>query len=712
MAKKKGNDAAKAAKKEAQMKKANKKQSKGQGPGDDIEQILSQIEQEEKTAAVTLKPSQTVPCEPPAPRNAATAVLGPQGDIIVFGGEYYDGQNVRVFNELYRCNINKAEKLSETKDEAKPGAADDSMGVGKDSTEPEQSPDDTVWREVVVRVRPKPRCGHQAVVVRNNMYVWGGEFATVEQFWHYSDLWCLDMKSWTWTEVKTTGKPPQARSGHRMTHWRNHLFLFGGFHDTARETRYFNDCYMLNLTTLKWQQLTFPPHSSGPTPRSGSVVVAVDDGVFIHGGFTKIKDTKTGTEGKIHSDSYFLRLTPFLNSTPLSWERLPRKGFPPSLRSGASGVLFKKKVVVFGGVYDEDEGGLASIRSVFFNDLHIFDVETRRWHQIHIREKSKVKKQGQPETPAETLQTEIEDSDGVVEEDDYDEIFAYIDQDGKLVRVKITDCEDDDEGLFDRIEKETTAEQTAETTEQIPETLEKAEAKIPDDVPELEAIKGGTVEVPKTTLFLPQDECPLPRINANLVVTGNRLVVMGGVVEIRTREVTMDDMWTVSLLKRDRWQCLSRGTIDAQPWIEDEEEEEGEDDDESDDSDDSEDPLAGLPIREQIQAVQSELQQAGTAAVSELLPEGHPEVPVSDLLPKPNEKCRDHFERTKELWTMLVKPVNLDLDPKELRRTAYDVSSELYSHCADALSHMERLEGKLQQKPQKAEKKDEKKTRK
>lgn len=43
--------------------------------------------------------------------------------------------------------------------------------------------------------------------------------------------------------------------------WKNQLVVFGGFYDSLRETRYFNDVHLLNLQTLKWSKANLLPHS-------------------------------------------------------------------------------------------------------------------------------------------------------------------------------------------------------------------------------------------------------------------------------------------------------------------------------------------------------------------------------------------------------------------------------------------------------------------
>ena len=48
-----------------------------------------------------------------------------------------------------------------------------------------------------------------------------------------------------------SGKAPSARSGHRMVVWRNQLVLFGGFYEAFRDTKWFNDLYVMSFQDLK-----------------------------------------------------------------------------------------------------------------------------------------------------------------------------------------------------------------------------------------------------------------------------------------------------------------------------------------------------------------------------------------------------------------------------------------------------------------------------
>ena len=46
----------------------------------------------------------------------------------------------------------------------------------------------------------------QAVYYRDKgadkLFIFGGEYATLDQFHHYNDLWELDLKTYIWAEVK------------------------------------------------------------------------------------------------------------------------------------------------------------------------------------------------------------------------------------------------------------------------------------------------------------------------------------------------------------------------------------------------------------------------------------------------------------------------------------------------------------------------------
>ncbi len=50
---------------------------------------------------------------------------------------------------------------------------------------------------------------------------------------------------------------------------------------------------------------------------------------------------------------------------------------------------------------------------------------------------------------------------------------------------------------------------------------------------------------------------------------GNTLYLMGGIVEVGEKEITLDDMWSLDLAKLDGWQVLRENTIGEEMFVED-----------------------------------------------------------------------------------------------------------------------------------------------
>lgn len=180
-----------------QNKKADKKEKKGKtkGRGDadsdaeeaDLDAILAQYAEEQ---AKFLKVTEVV-SGPPTPRSSATVLASPsnRNELLVYGGEYFDGTIATFFNNLFIYLIDRGE-----------------------------------WREVTSPNSPLPRSGHAWCRGGNTggVYLFGGEFSSPKQgtFYHYNDFWYLDTTTREWTRLETKGKGPPARSGHRMTYYK------------------------------------------------------------------------------------------------------------------------------------------------------------------------------------------------------------------------------------------------------------------------------------------------------------------------------------------------------------------------------------------------------------------------------------------------------------------------------------------------------------
>lgn len=138
----------------------------------DIESILQEFAAKEATrtaVSITVVPQ-------PSRRSSFSFNAQPNGEMIMFGGEFFDGETTTVYNELLKWNVEKNE-----------------------------------WRLIESLNTPPPRCSHQSVIYQDKMYVFGGEYGTLDQFYHYRDFWELDLKTNAWKEVEATGDWPSAR---------------------------------------------------------------------------------------------------------------------------------------------------------------------------------------------------------------------------------------------------------------------------------------------------------------------------------------------------------------------------------------------------------------------------------------------------------------------------------------------------------------------
>jgi len=315
---------------------------------EDEEDIEKMIEQFKKMDAAKVAITEEIVPNPSA-RVHATFVLNPskEGEVLIFGGEYFNGEQTFVYNDLFRLNLEKRE-----------------------------------WKQISSPNTPPPRCSHQACVFKNYLYLFGGEFTSPSQnqFYHYRDLWRLNLDNYSWEQMKDVKGGPSARSGHRMVIWKHKLILFGGFYDTLTEIKYFNDLHILDLDNHKWQKVEFNFAQVVPPPRSGFQMAIFENTLFIYGGYSKEKSTKFGeAKGVIHTDCWSLNL----NENPLSWIKVKKSGIPPPPRSGMSMVADKKRLIVFGGVLDEESED--NMKSTFYNDMYIFSMDSKRWFATKLQ---------------------------------------------------------------------------------------------------------------------------------------------------------------------------------------------------------------------------------------------------------------------------------------------------------------------------------------
>lgn len=224
------------------------------------------------------------------------------------------------------------------------------------------------------------------------LYLFGGEYASPSQlqYLHFRDTWKFQLKTKQWEKINTP-VGPSARSGHRMVLSKKRIFLFGGFHDNNNSYQYFNDVWSFSLETYTWTKMEV--QGTGPTPRSGVIIGATEDGkIIVSGGYTKTSAKGDAERGITHQDTFVLQES----DGKWRWNSCKPGGRRPVPRSGVACVAGPSgKIYTFGGVMDTEEDD-ENLRGQFSNEINFLDTAGGgiAWRKVEL----KTKKSDKPES--------------------------------------------------------------------------------------------------------------------------------------------------------------------------------------------------------------------------------------------------------------------------------------------------------------------------
>lgn len=618
---------------------------------EDVEAILADILAAE-AAAVAVTEAIDVP--PPSPRVNGTIVPHPtrEGELLLFGGEHFDGARTSFFSDTYTY-----------------------------------APAKGVWSLYTSPTRPPPRSAAAAASYRGHLYLFGGEFASPSggQFHHFKDLWRLDGATMSWERLELRGGP-SPRSGHRLAVSKGRLLVFGGFYDTLRETRYMNDLYVLDLNAdeLKWSSPTTTVTDVVPSPRSGFqwVVDDADGSVVLYGGFCKAPPPKKS--GRAHAvgkgkkgakgggsaaaslaaeEAYDGRGTVMtdafrLRPDNLTWARVKKGGYAPSARAGFGLLPHKRLAVLFGGVEDE-EGADEELVSRFHADLFALNLDRGKWHPLTLRPPKSAKaaaaaaarrkrRKGRRKAGGGGAGGGWEGGTGGV---------------GEAPQSAGGEAGGDD-GIGD--------------------------GAVGGDV----AGGGGDDSSSSSDEEEERDEeppAPCGRFNAGTTVLGNTLYVFGGLVEKGDVEVTLDDIWSVDLSRLHSWTCVQPLSAAASAWHASDSEVDDDDDDDaagSDDADDNADADANGSGADSDAAAATAAVAARTRRAATL--RSRLVAAEDGWTPRPSEPLKAFVERTRPHWLGLAHEA-LGEGGKALRRAAFDWARVRYEEVRPTLVELEAL---------------------
>ncbi|KAF2665152.1 galactose oxidase [Microthyrium microscopicum] len=631
---KKMRNAQKQERKAAKKDKKQKTRGKGEEDSDDedvdLDAILAEYQAKQE---LFLKVTEEV-SEPPSPRASATIVASPsnENELLLFGGEFFNGSLASFYNDLFVYNVNRDE-----------------------------------WKRVTSPNSPLPRSGHAVTRGGNTggLFLFGGEFSSPKQgtFYHYNDFWRLEPSTREWTRLESKGKSPPSRSGHRMVYFKQYIILFGGFQDTSQQTKYLNDLWIYDCTTYTWHEPKLPAGTGKPDARSSFSFLPHESGCIMFGGYSRVKTTATsqkqvkggsrpGTQKVtlkpvIHQDTWFLRITPPSSDAPsgtlpaVRWERRPKKpaNAPNPPRAGATMCAHRGRGIMFGGVHDVEESE-EGIDSEFFNILYAWNVDRNRYFQLTLR---------RPKTSTKQKASDRSRRDrGKQTEDELLRNLKALEMGAKI---------DDEE---------------AQNKMQLDEENDNEPAK-----------------PAKTVSF----EMPHPRFNAQLTVQGDVLYIFGGTFEKGDQEYTLDEMWAIDLNKLDGVREIYKR--DVQDWQIEEDSEDDDDEEEDDDEEDSDVDMedaqstaGSVPTQVSTTASSVVADEETTLEESSAFTDGLP-------FPRPFESLREFFDRTKIPWQEIVisdlqkSGDSAHLSPKEISTKGFQRAEDKWWDCREEIRVLE-----------------------
>ncbi|XP_022765490.1 acyl-CoA-binding domain-containing protein 4-like isoform X1 [Durio zibethinus] len=214
--------------------------------------------------------------------------------------------------------------------------------------------------------RPSARYKHAAAVVDEKLYITGGS----RNGRYLSDIQVFDLRSLTWSSLKLKIEPNADKSedtslwevlpgtsDHSVIKWENKLLLLGGHSKKSSEAMI---VHFMNLETRVCGVL----ETSGkiPVARGGHSVTLVGSKLLVFGGEDRSR--------KLLNDVHVLDLE------TMTWSMVEAMQTPPAPRFDHSATVHAERyLLIFGGCS----------HSIFFNDLHLLDLQTMEWSQPQIQ---------------------------------------------------------------------------------------------------------------------------------------------------------------------------------------------------------------------------------------------------------------------------------------------------------------------------------------
>ncbi|KAA8534467.1 hypothetical protein F0562_031984 [Nyssa sinensis] len=214
---------------------------------------------------------------------------------------------------------------------------------------------------------PSARYKHAAAVVDEKLYITGGS----RNGRYLSDVQVFDLRKLAWSTLKLNKEQNAekikdgsllevlpATSGHSMIKWENKLLLLGG------HSKNISDSVTVRFIDLESNHCGVMEASGKvPVARGGQSVTLVGSRLIMFGGEDKHR--------RLLNDVHVLNLE------TMAWDVLETMQTPPAPRfDHTAAVHAERYLLIFGGCS----------HSIFFNDLHVLDLQTMEWSQPQIQD--------------------------------------------------------------------------------------------------------------------------------------------------------------------------------------------------------------------------------------------------------------------------------------------------------------------------------------
>jgi len=131
-------------------------------------------------------------------------------------------------------------------------------------------------------IYPPQRANHSSSIIKDSLYIFGGWDGTKR----LNDLFSLNTRTLTWTEIQVEGTAPSPRAGMSLTNLNDKLLLFGG---SGHSALCYDDLRIYDPETNVWEAMEVASKDDisvlkAPQARAGHSTTLAGSKLFIIGG--------------------------------------------------------------------------------------------------------------------------------------------------------------------------------------------------------------------------------------------------------------------------------------------------------------------------------------------------------------------------------------------------------------------------------------------